>query len=186
MDKIINLDIKKVLLDSGVKRGVDKYAEISQSFALINVNADKAFQKKFNGFYRVRRNTDWQSAYYDIMERGKTAKLSFESVLKELYEKTGRVEASFASKLLHTLNNDLPIWDKFVLQNLGLKMPLCNGEKKIQNAIFLYQQIVLWYEKSLSTIEISQKLLEFDEAFPEYKWFSKTKKLDFMLWQMRE
>ena len=31
-----------------------------------------------------------------------------------------------------------------------------------------------------------QKILEFDEVFPQYSWFSQTKKLDFLLWQMRD
>ena len=43
-----------------------------------------------------------------------------------------------------------------------------------------------WYEQALSTFEINQKILEFDEVFPQYSWFSQTKKLDFLLWQMRD
>lgn len=186
MEKIFNLDIKKVLLETNIKRGVDKYADIMQTFFLSNVSTNRDFQRKFNGFYRVRRNTDWQNIYYDIMERGKTGELNFENILRELYIKTGRVEASFASKLLHTLNNNMPIWDRYVLQNLGLKMPICNGEKKFEIAVYLYYKIVDWYDKALSTIEIQQKTVEFDETFPEYKWFSKTKKLDFLLWQIRD
>ncbi len=80
----------------------------------------------------------------------------------------------------------MPIWDKFVLQNLGLKMPVCHGEKKIENVILIYKKIIAWYENALSIPEINQKMFEFDESFPVYKWFSKTKKLDFLLWQMRE
>ena len=80
----------------------------------------------------------------------------------------------------------MPIWDRYVLQNLGLKMPICNGEKKFEIAVYLYYKIVDWYDKALSTIEIQQKTVEFDETFPEYKWFSKTKKLDFLLWQIRD
>ena len=55
-------------------------------------------------------------------------------------------------------------------------MPACQGEKKIECAIRIYQEIIAWYKKALSISEINQKLLEFDELFPEYKWFSKTKK----------
>lgn len=186
MDRIIGLNIKKMFLDTNKKRAFQKYEQIVKNFKNTNVATDKIFQKKFNGFYRVRRNVEWQKVYYAIMERGKTQTLSFERVLYELYNATGRVEASFASKLIHTLNNDMPIWDKFVLQNLGLKMPVCKGEKKIQKSIFLYQKIVNWYEQVLTTIEINQKITEFDGIFPEYKWFSETKKIDFLLWQIRD
>ena len=186
MDKFIKLDIKTFFADPKKKRLIDKYAKIMQTFSPSNVATSRDFQKSFNGFYRVRRNSDWQRVYYDIMESGKDLELNFENVLRTLYEKTGNVEASFSSKLLHTLNNDMPIWDTYVLQNLNLKPSYCHGEKKIQNTIFLYQQIVQWYEKALQNIEITQKLLEFDDVFPEYTWFSKTKKLDFLLWQVRD
>ena len=186
MNNLLATDIKAVFADSKKKRGIEKYAEITRTFSFANVMTDKGFQRKFNGFYRVRRNSDWQKVYYDIMERGKTTEVNFESVIKEIYIKTGRVEASFTSKLIHTLNNDMPIWDQYVLKNLNLKMPICKGERKIQSAIHLYQQIVQWYNQALSTNEIARKTIEFDEVFPEYRWFSKTKKLDFLLWQMRD
>jgi len=186
MDKIIKTDLKALFSDERKRRGIEKYADILRAFPTVDVSSDKEFQKKFNGFYRVRRNAEWQKAYYFIMERGKTTPLTFESVLTELYTSLGRVEASFTSKLIHTLYNDMPIWDRFVLDNLGLKMPICKGEKKLQTAILLYNQIVKWYDNALATPEIQQKLMEFDELFPAYKRFSKTKKLDFLLWQIRE
>ena len=186
MDKILSVNIEAIFSDSKKKRGFEKYAEITQMFATMNVAEDKGFQKKYNGFYRVRRNSAWQEVYYDIMEKGREAEPTFEYVLRELYAKTGKVEASFTSKLLHTLNHDMPIWDQFVLQNLDLKVPLCKGEQKIQTVIDIYHQIMQWYEKALISEAIERKILEFDEVFPEYRWFSKTKKLDFLLWQMRD
>ena len=166
--------------------GFEKYAQITKTFQNVNVLESLEFQRRFNGFYRVRRNKEWQKKYYTLMQQGKKEELSFDRILRELYLQTGRVEASFASKLLHTINNDMPIWDKFVLQNLGLKMPVCYGEKKIENAILIYKEIISWYKNALSIPEINQKMFEFDEIFPDYKYFSKTKKLDFLLWQMRE
>ena len=186
MNSIVSVNIATIFADSKKKRGVEKYAEIIKSFSLVNVTTDKDFQRKFNGFYRVRRNSEWQNVFYDIMENGKTEDLTFEGVLQQIYNKTGRVEASFSSKLIHTLNHNMPIWDQFVLQNLNLKMPICSGEKKLQNAICIYSEIIQWYEQALSTFEINQKILEFDEVFPQYSWFSQTKKLDFLLWQMRD
>ena len=122
MNNIVSVNIATIFADSKKKRGVEKYAEIIKSFSLVNVTTDKDFQRKFNGFYRVRRNSEWQNVFYDIMENGKTEDLTFEGVLQQIYNKTGRVEASFSSKLIHTLNHNMPIWDQFVLQNLNLKI----------------------------------------------------------------
>ena len=79
----------------------------------------------------------------------------------------------------------MPIWDKFVLQNLEKKIPVCSGEKKIEYSIKIYEEIIAWYKESLQTSEIKQKFLDFNQVFPEYVWFSQTKKLDFLLWQIR-
>ena len=111
--------------------------------------------------------------------------MAFADVLWEIYNATGRVEASFASKLVHTLNNDMPIWDKFVLQNLDKKMPILQGEKKLLKAIEIYDEIIAWYKEALLHKEVQKKILEFDAVFPQYSWFSNTKKIDFLLWQNR-
>jgi hypothetical protein len=48
----------------------------------------------------------------------------FEEVIWYLYEKTVQVEASFCSKLLCTIQPNMPIWDVYVLKKLGLKIKL--------------------------------------------------------------
>ena len=188
LDKIIESDIKLLFSEESKRRGVKNYAELLQEFPLTNVEKDFAFQKKFNGFYRVRRNGDWQKVYYSIMEKGKTSSISFESVLHDIYKQLGRVEFSFASKLIHTLNQDMPILDRFVLQNLGIEQvkPYWTAEKKLQHAVCVYNEVFDWYKQALSNEKLAKKIVEFDEFFPEYKWFSQTKKLDFFLWQIRD
>lgn len=188
IEKIVRADIALLFSDENKKRGVQKYAEILQSFSSTNVSLDEVFQKKFNGFYRVRRNADWQKVYYALMEESKYTPVTFAFVLSSLFATLGRVEASFSSKLLHTLNKDMPIWDRWVLQNLNLEPPKqhWSKERKINACALLYDDIVEWYKKTLSMEEIQQKILQFDAFFPEYKWFSQTKKLDFFLWQIRD
>lgn len=185
MESIIELDVKEVLVGAEKKGAFDKYAKIAKTFKAVDVSKNREFQKTYNGFYRIRRNVEWQTIYYSMMECCKDKKGTFEELLGELYVKTGRVEASFVSKLLHTIDDKMPILDKFVLQNLNKKMPLCSGEKKLEKCIALYEEIVDWYTRALGDIEIGKKLAEFDRLQPQYAWFSQTKKLDFLLWQMR-
>ena len=84
MEKLMQVDIKNLFSSESKKRGVEKYADIMKAFPSINAATDKVFQRKFNGFYRVRRNEEWQAHYYTIMEQGKIRKLSFEQILREL------------------------------------------------------------------------------------------------------
>ena len=116
----------------------------------------------------------------------KNTEASFEEILRFIYEKTGRIEASFSSKLVHTLNPAMPIWDKFVLQKLGLKIELCSGEEKIKKCVKIYSAIIKWYQDVLPQPTTQAFLKNFDKYFPDYAWMSSTKKLDFSLWMIRE
>ena len=106
--------------------------------------------------------------------------LTFEEILTYLYEKTGAVHASFSSKLLATVNPNMPIWDKFVLQNLGLRTPYTYQKDRLQKTVQLYQQICDWYGSE----QAKEKLREFNELFPNVD-ISDVKKIDFILWATR-
>ena len=102
--------------------GLDRYAEIMKKAKTTNISEDREFQHLFNAFYRVRRNEAWRKIYYSLFEEMKQGSPNFESILRFLYEKTGNIEASFSSKMLATLCPEKPIWDRYVLENLGLKL----------------------------------------------------------------
>ncbi len=103
-----------------------------------------------------------------------------------MYRMSGNVEASFSSKLLHTIDATKPIWDQYVLQNLGLVLTGKTQEEKLKNAIVLYKQIEKWYEDYLKTQEAQENIAVFDQMLPEYTWVSDVKKIDCLLWSKRE
>ena len=75
-----------------------------------DVSADRDFQHAYNGFYRVRRNEEWRKAFYALFEEVKGREPSYEYILRALYEATGNVVVSFSSKMLATINADIPRW----------------------------------------------------------------------------
>lgn len=152
----------------------------------VNNCRSRDYQRIFNRFYRVRRGSEWQAVYYDILFREYGNKPSFSQVITELYEQTGNIEPSFSSKLVATLDTDKPIWDKFVLTNLGKKLTGTKKEVRLQNAIELYKDIEDWYKFFLSTEQSKQWILMFDEKLTNYAKISPTKKIDFILWSMRD
>ena len=171
----------EMLLDR-VAVGITKYNKIMAQVYAIDVSADSEFQKFYNGFYRMRQRTaDFYQTYYAFLEQNKgNPDLTFEEILTYLYEKTGAVHASFSSKLLATVNPNMPIWDKFVLQNLGLRTPYTYQKDRLQKTVQLYQQICDWYESE----QAKEKLREFNELFPNVD-ISDVKKIDFILWATR-
>lgn len=165
--------------------GFPKYAKIIKELRNVKVDEDRSWQKTFNAFYRVRRNKDWQKIYYDIFEREKNNKPSFEKILREIYNETGNIEASFVSKMISTIDESLPIWDQYVLSNLGLKLVGKTKEEKLENAICIYNEIKAWYDDFIYSDQGKNCIEEFDNVMPKYSWFTPIKKIDFFLWSIR-
>ncbi len=124
--------------------------------------------------------------YYAIMEREKASPFTvFGDVLREMYELTGNVEASFTSKMIATLHPDRPIWDSLVLARLGLKLKGTTAQVKLENAVGVYGEIVSWYETYLTTVDAEKNIKLFDKLLPDYAWLTPVKKVDFLLWSER-
>ncbi|MBR3058946.1 MAG: hypothetical protein IKG93_13410 [Clostridiales bacterium] len=176
----------KVSMDGLLQRrsGIEHYASIISKVWKVDISTDVAFQKEFTYFFRVRRNENWRNVFYKLFEECKSVKeLSFEKVLREIYRLTGRIEASFSSKLVATLNPEMPIWDSIVLSKLQMKAPIGKDkELRLEKTIKLYADIVGWYSTFMKTDNAKKWIAEFDKTFPEFVGITEVKKIDFMLW----
>ena len=163
--------------------GLEKYTWIMEHIYATDVSQDLEFQKKFNGFYRMRqRPASFYKLFFTYLEQNKNNKnLTYSAVLNYLYLETGAIHASFGSKLLATVNPTMPVWDQFVLKNLGLKKPNYNDPNRLEKTVQLYHQICDWY---LSDEANEQKKI-FEQHFPDIH-ISDTKKADFVLWATRD
>ena len=184
---MIHLDANH-LLESQLARslGLDKYADIMEATWKNDVSSDIVFQHAFNAFYRVRRNAEWRENYYKLFERAKKEHYSFADVIGCLYVETGNIEASFSSKMIATIDPDKPIWDQYVLQNLGLELKGKNPRERVEKAIQIYDRIETWYRDYLATEEARKNIEEFDRWLPSYRWIPDIKKIDYLLWSRRE
>lgn len=171
----------ELILDR-VEVGIEKYRWIMRRVHETDVSADGQFQKVFNGFYRIRqRPAAFYQSFYRYLEDNKdNSALTFADVVSYLYQQTGSIHASFGSKLLATVNPDMPVWDKYVLQNLGLRAPYCYEKDRLQKVVRIYRQICDWY----STQETAEKLRQFNCQFSAAD-LTDVKKIDFMLWATR-
>jgi len=166
---------------------LDRYSFTVSGLRRIDVSSDPRFQKTFNGLYMVRRGEAWRMAYFGIMEAHKNdLEVRFETVLQKIFEKTGRVEASFASKLIATINPNNCIYDSVIRMNLGI--PSRAGPFFPSRSAALgddYRVISAFFEACLATDRFLGLRLAFDQTFPDFQHFSDIKVLDFMIWQMR-
>jgi hypothetical protein len=168
------------------KPGLEKYQKIMSMVTNVNVSQNVEYQKSFNGFYRVRqRQPIFYNKFYYFMEKNKNDTPSFEKTLRYIYEELGRVEASFSSKLVATINPDLPIWDTVVLKNLEKKPPAYYRKNRLEETILLYEDIKNEYKRLLSEDTGKQIIQLFDQEYPN-SGITNIKKVDFVFWQTRE
>jgi len=212
------VEVKKALLahKKEIEEGVGTYVCIMELLQSCDVSEDEDFQKKYKGFYQLRwkaegkddedkkaKRKEWYDSYFSFMQEHKNAKSdkppTFKRVLRYLCEASGktRVDASFASKLLHTVNPEKPIWDKNVLNALGLKAPESplkskndkiekTEEKKeiqIEKSLDTYDCLCCWYDECKGSETAKMMVKAFDEAISGAQ-ISETKKIDWVLWSL--
>lgn len=167
-----------------VRPGLEKYRWIQNRAGRCDVSTDSVFQRRFKGFYRIRRNDAWCGPYFRLLEDAKAEPISFADALRTLRERTVRLEASFASKLVHTVDPTLPVLDRFVLTNMGLRLPYANAHQRERRLNELYAELRARY-RALEASALGHKIrARFDEAFPD-SGVSDLKKIDLVLWQHR-
>jgi hypothetical protein len=148
------INITKPQIDDAlirVESGLNQYLALQAAFGKLDVSKSREFQRKFNHFYRVRRNTEWQSHFYQLLQEKKTEQLTFEEALTTIQQKTGNIEASFASKLVATINPEMPVVDQFVLENVGLKLPYSYANNRVEEILEIYEQLKKRFKAFLET-----------------------------------
>ena len=159
-----------------------------------NISTDSNYQKNFNSYYRVRRDRNWLKEYYDFMENHKNDdNISFEKILRKISSvphkaKNGMItsiEASFASKMLATINPNYPIWDSQVVKALDISIdPSLVGEEKIKAYVEAYTKLTQEIGNFIKTEEGELCIEHFDATFPNLKNLNSFKKIDYYLWNI--
>ena len=168
-----------------VLEGLRKYCWLQDNFRRCDVSKDRGFQRKYNDFYKVRRDADWRRHYYELMEKAKIQEIPFPEALRALRERTGRIEASFASKLVATRDPNKPVVDKFVLKNFGLRLPYHYAANRESRTIEVYEELCRRYAHLMGRSVARMICENFARMYPWAK-ITDLKKIDLVLWQTRK
>lgn len=164
---------------------LDKYKYLRDNLYKCDVSTAIYYQKRFDAFYRVRRDEKWKNIFFNYFESVKNNKsIKFEEIIKYLYKETGNIEASFSSKMLVTINPNMPIWGQYILSNLNLNVEGKTKKEKLENTIKTYYKIVEIENDKLKEKDIKQTIEDFKDYFSEYN-LSDIKILDYILWNNR-
>lgn len=166
--------------------GLDKYKEIRENYKKCDISTDREFITNFNSLYKIRRDGTWQKHFYNYFEKvKKDPHIDFETILKEISGKKGDIEASFSSKMLATINPNMPIWDKYVIKNLKLRVTGETRDEKIKSTIETYKYLIKKEKELLEDPVVKDSISEFRKIFPDYD-LTDIKILDYILWNNRE
>lgn len=168
-----------------VSRGLQKYMWLQAELRARDVSLDREFQTRFAGFYRVRRNANWRRAFFEALERGKKGRPTLKGILRTLHTQTGRIEASFASKLVATIDPSQPVIDSVVLGNIGLKLP-SRGDlvQRLKGIVDLHGRLERSFSGYLKTDNGRYLVRQFRRSYPVVQ-LTEIKMLDLVLWQTR-
>ncbi len=180
----MKIELVKANIDK-IGIGLKKYNTIMDELYTVDVSKNLNFQRMYNHFYRMgRRSEVYYTLYFALMESLKGKDVSYSYILQEIYSSTGRIEASFASKLLATINPSMPVWDKFVLQNFNLKAPYYYSSDRLVKIANVYKEIETRFQENIETQQWIEELEKFDDFFPGNN-LTQVKKADLIIWQMR-
>ena len=181
-------EVLRRLAEPATGRKLRVYDYLQEALWKVNVRRDAEYQRRFRGFYRVRRKLAWCTPYFALLERAKRTPMPFDAALRAFCEQTGRVEASFISKLVATINPNAPVWDQFVLRNLELRKPSYHADRtrRLAECIAVYKEICARVAALEASPEGAAWVERFDVERPEFEHFRATKKIDVFLWLARD
>ena len=93
--------------------------------------------------------------------------------MKSSFEKT----KSFSSKLLATINPNMPVWDSIIISKLGIKVPSYSVKNRFEIVVEIYYKIIEWFNQYLCTDNSKECIKVFDEVFPN-NTITNIKKID--------
>ncbi len=173
------------------KLRLSDYNYLQGSLLATNVVEDKNYQRIYKRYYAMDKlgwNSEWDESYFSLLERMKYYDhVLFPVILSDLRDTTGRIETSFGSKLIATINPEMPVYDKWVRENLGLKppYPAMAVKRRRHRFIEIYSELQLKSSEITGDDKFRKLSAGFDQRFPVYKHFTDIKKLDLFLWQAR-
>jgi len=190
-DKIIKEieEKQKNILSNLNSESIAVYIFLKNEYAKGKILDNFVFQFVFRTYYRLDNaglSDGIKRRFFELLDQ---KQINLETILSELYEiptlkgkKT--VQFSFATKLLHTINSNKPIFALEISRVTNIR-PTGSGEAKIHSCIERYDFLEKLYLDMLQDERITNIISEFRLTFKVGdQMMSDTKVLDFIMWSL--
>jgi len=166
------------------------YVFLKNEYNKGNILNNFVFQYVFKSWWGIN-NAKWsnklKNCYFDLLANQQTALKAILTTLYEVPTSKGvhAVHFAFATKLLHTINNENPIFDSMVGKIIGMSVVGNNKDEKINSCIEIQNYLKDLYKKLLTDTKIQQTISNFRTRFDvDIKKMSDTKILDSIIWSL--
>ncbi len=199
MEEIIALEIiEKVyerwdeIISNINSESIDVYLWLGNEYNKGNVKNNLVFQFVFRSYYGLDSAglTDEQKkCFFELLA---DKEVSLEKILEELYElptlrkkNKNTIQFSFATKLLHTINNNKPIFDAKVSAVIHKNKRGNDRESKIKSCLEIYNFLKNLYSDLLNNEKIKKLISKFRSKFDVTEnQMTDIKILDFIIWSL--
>jgi hypothetical protein len=178
------------IVASLTQRDVQFYQFIKNELKRTNVAENLIFQLVYSKFYTLdnrKLSPEFKLEYFRIMEELKSNEtIDLETILFKLHDiplrDSFKFHFSFASKLAHTLDENVPIWDSQIAKMFSFKRPIGDDWAKIaDDFIDQIENIQSAYKEIITNNLLEKSLKAFDDKFKGND-ISTYKKIDFIFW----
>lgn len=189
---VIYIEEKKVdIINRLNAESIVVYQFLQKEFSKGDITNNPLFQFVFRSYYRLDNaglSNEFKAEYFKIMEEYRHLKnIDIDVIVNRLYKfkrakGDNSVQFSFATKLIHTIDHNYPIYDSEVARVFGFSTYyLKDKARKLERFIKWHNYIKETYHEILSKKTLEHTMQLFDEKYPNND-LSNTMKIDFIFW----
>lgn len=169
------------------------YPKLCLDLDRIDVSDNSNYQKAYRKFWsmnQARLNDGFYVKYFEILQENKNNREGILQrlpiILEDLYnipqgkKMTNKYHFSFVSKLCHMVNNDLPIYDKYIKSFYFL--PDVDKSKPIDSFLKQFNFLISEYSRISRNNLLSDIMIVFNQSKLSSKNYSTTKIIDVTIW----
>lgn len=184
-------DNAQSIIDDLCYESIDVYKFLKNEFQRGSIARNYLFQFVFRSFYRLDNaglTNEFKITYFELLEHYRNqSNIDIEEVLVKLYVKKNlkgqtTLQFSFVTKLLNTIDDSIPIYDRHIAKLFSMSRPSYKDlAKSIDTYIDYLETIKITYNEIIAENLLPQTIAMFDRKFRDNK-LSMIKKIDFIFW----
>ncbi len=190
MYSLINQNVG-LILDQLSSKDTEAYSWLMANLASTNVSSNAAYQSKYRNFWvMLYPSQTYCQAYFRLLQRLKGSKsidpvAVCQALRLDSKGKSGNdiIQFSFATKLAHMTNPDLPIYDHMIRQFYFLPTPAGDlaFDARLAGYLASYSFLKDEYRRVIADGLLARAIQEFRRVFPMCE-HSDVKVIDWLIW----